>query len=83
MRVAVSSFTFSAGIVARYNAVYVGGFTYSNDFPVVNAIQPITHGSADAFVTEPALVGIELWVIGTIYTALQDKDNALFWLERG
>jgi hypothetical protein len=83
MRAAVSSFTFSAGIVARYNAVYWVDLRTPTIFQWSTLFSRSPMVVLTRLLRSPALVGIELWVIGTIYTALEDKDNALFWLERG
>ena len=47
------SFTEGSGVaVDPAGNTYVTGYTYSLDFPVVNAFQPTNHGNKDAFVTE-------------------------------
>ena len=44
------------------NNIYIGGYTYSHDFPISNAFQPTFGGGAiDAFVTKYSSNGILLW----------------------
>ncbi|MGB9072202.1 MAG: choice-of-anchor D domain-containing protein [Terriglobales bacterium] len=42
------------------NHVFITGYTYSGDFPVVNAYQPNNAGGTDGFVTEVAADGASL-----------------------
>ena len=46
--------------VGPHDALYITGWTNSSDFPVVNALQPVYAGAADAFVTR---VAIDTWTL--------------------
>jgi photosystem II stability/assembly factor-like uncharacterized protein len=46
--------------VGNDGAVYVTGWTYSMDFPVVNALRPYPLGGGDAFITKFSLDGASL-----------------------
>jgi hypothetical protein len=62
--------------------VYVAGFTFSSNFPIVQAVQPTSGGNQDAFVTEltPTGVGIvfSTYLGGSSgYTGLPEEAHAI------
>ena len=57
--------------------VYVGGWTTSNDFPVVNALQSSPGGGKDAFVAKLAAGGSTLVYSTRLGGSLDDAINAL------
>ena len=56
------------------NRVFLTGYTYSGDFPMVNAFQFSTTGGPDAFVTEVAADGASL--VYSTYLGGGNYDNA-------
>jgi hypothetical protein len=70
-----SEFDFGNGIAVddRGNA-YVTGFTESTDFPTVNAVQPASGGSDDAFVTKLNRNGSQL-LYSTYLGGIEHEGN--------
>lgn len=54
---------------------YVAGYTYSANFPTLNAIQPINAGSGDVFVTEMGSLGSAL--VYSTYLGGDGEDNGM------
>ena len=61
---------------AQDNA-YVGGWTTSNDFPVVGGLQPALRGQTDAFIAKVDAAGSRLIYSTLLGGALDDAINAL------
>ena len=73
---AVGDYANSIAVDAGGN-VYVGGWTTSNDFPVVNAFQSAPSGRQDGFVAKLAPGGSKLVYSTRLGGALDDAVNAL------
>jgi len=62
----------------------VAGFTYSTDFPLVHAVQPMTRGGAEAFVAKIALTAsaAEMFLGPTLILVLLGGALAAWWWAR-
>ncbi|TMA54303.1 MAG: hypothetical protein E6J80_10395 [Deltaproteobacteria bacterium] len=64
--------------------LYVAGFTYSTDFPLVHAVQPMNRGGAEAFVAKIALTAsaAEMFLGPTLILVLLGGVLGAWWWTR-
>ena len=71
-----NDYTASVALDGEGNA-YLGGWTTSSDFPLVNAIQSLPHGQKDGFVAKLDSTGARLVYSTLLGGALDDAVNAI------